>query len=204
MASTSSTAHGKDLEATGLDAILEEAWRILSEGSSKAASPYHIINVATVGADRTPRIRSVVLRGFDKATRTLRFHTDTRSRKAAEIAATEALGVHVYAKDEKIQLRMSCRATIHHDDEISRDAWRATRLMSRECYSQAEAPGTVVASPESVAFDESENLEGAYVNFAAVLAKIETLEWLYLSAAGHRRARFDWHDSVSSQVWLAP
>ncbi len=204
MASTSFSAHGKDLEATDLDATLEEAWRILSEGARKAASPYHIINVATLGADGTPRIRSVVLRGFDKATRTLRFHTDIRSRKAAEITASRAVSVHVYAKDEKIQLRMSCRATIHHDDEVSRGAWRATRMMSRECYSQHEAPGTSIASPESVAFDESENLEGAYVNFAAVLAKIETLEWLYLSAAGHRRARFDWRDSVPSQVWLAP
>ena len=199
MASTFRGAHGKDLNAT-----LEEAWCILSEGARKASSRYHIINVATVGGDGRPRLRSVVLRGFDKATRTLRFHTDMRSRKATEIAAAEALSVHVYAKDEKIQLRMSCRATIHHDDDVSRDAWRATKTMSRECYSQREAPGTVIASPEGVAFDHSENLEGAYVNFAAVLARIDTLEWLYLSAAGHRRARFDWRDSVPSQVWLAP
>jgi hypothetical protein len=199
MASTFRATDCKDLDAT-----LEEAWCILSEGARKAASPYHIINVATIGADGTPRIRSVVLRGFDKASRTLRFHTDTRSRKATEIDAAEALSVHVYAKDDKIQLRMSCRATIHHGDEVSRDAWRATKTMSRQCYSQVEAPGTVIASPDGVAFDDSENLENAYVNFAAVLARIETLEWLYLSAAGHRRARFDWRHSAPSRVWLAP
>ncbi|MDJ0513595.1 MAG: pyridoxamine 5'-phosphate oxidase family protein, partial [Methyloceanibacter sp.] len=165
MATTFAAAHCKDLDAT-----LEEAWRLLSEGAVKAASPYHIINVATAAADGTPRIRSVVLRDFDKATRRLRFHTDVRSGKAAEIAAAENIAVHVYAKDEKIQLRMVCRATIHHDDEVAREAWRATKMMSRECYSQHEGPGTVVAAPESVAFEDSENLEGAYVNFAAVLA----------------------------------
>ena len=199
MATTFAAAQCKDLDAT-----LEEAWRLLSEGATKAASPYHIINIATVAADGTPRIRSVVLRGFDKTTRTLRFHTDMRSPKAAEIAATASLSAHVYSKDEKIQLRMLCRATIHHDNAVAREAWRATRMMSRECYSQREGPGAVVATPESVAFEDSENLEGAYVNFAAVLCKIEMLEWLYLSAARHRRARFDWRDGTPTQVWLAP
>lgn len=187
-----------------LDAILQKAWSLLSEGVQRAGSAYHIINVATLGSDLTPRIRSVVLRGFDRSARTIRFHTDARSDKAIEIARTEKLAIHLYARDEKIQLRLTCRGTFHHGDDISREAWRSTRPMSRECYGQVEAPGTVVHSPQSVASGKDSALDAAYANFAAVLAKIDTLEWLYLCAGGHRRARFDWEHGVQTQVWLAP
>jgi pyridoxamine 5'-phosphate oxidase len=187
-----------------LDLILKKAWSILSDGVHRAASPYHIINVATLGSDLTPRIRSVVLRGFDETARTLRFHTDARSAKASEIARTKNLAVHLYAKNEKIQLRMACRGTVHNCDDVSREAWRLTKKMSRECYRQLEGPGTVVPSSDSVAFSDGNDSDTAYTNFAAVVATIETLEWLYLSASGHRRALFEWRGGSATRVWLAP
>lgn len=187
-----------------LDVILKKAWSVLSDGVHKAASPYHVINVATLGNDLTPRIRSVVLRGFDEPARTLRFHTDARSAKASEIARAKTLAVHVYAKDEKIQLRMACRGTVHSCDDVSQEAWRLTKKMSRECYRQLQGPGTVVPSCDSVALGDGNDSDTAYTNFAAVVARIETLEWLYLSASGHRRALFDWRGGSSTRVWLAP
>lgn len=187
-----------------LDVILKKAWSVLSDGVHKAASPYHVINVATLGNDLTPRIRSVVLRGFDEPARTLRFHTDARSAKASEIARAKTLAVHVYAKDEKIQLRMACRGTVHNCDDVSQEAWRLTKKMSRECYRQLQGPGTVVPSCDSVALGDGNDSDTAYTNFAAVVARIETLEWLYLSASGHRRALFDWRGGSSTRVWLAP
>jgi len=187
-----------------LDSILAMAWQLLKEGVHSAGSAYHIINVATVSNGLIPRVRSVVLRGFDEASRSLRFHTDARSDKASEIRMGGCVAVHLYAKDAKIQLRMLCRAQVHHDDAISCEAWRSMKEMSRRCYSQVEAPGTVVTSPKSVTFGRESDTGKAYGNFAAVVAKIETLEWLYLSATGHRRAHFDWQNGSDKRAWLAP
>ena len=187
-----------------LDAILEKAWSVLMEGVCRANSPYHIINVATVGRNLMPRVRSVVLRGFDETSRTIRFHTDARSEKVSEIMKAESLAVHLYSNNQKIQLRMLCRGTVHHCDDVSSDAWHSMKDMSRACYSQLKAPGSVVGSPDSVQFSSCSAQDVAYSNFAAVLAKIETLEWLYLSATGHRRARFDWRNDDPTGTWLAP
>jgi pyridoxamine 5'-phosphate oxidase len=187
-----------------LDSILSMAWQLLKEGVRSAGSVYHVINVATVSNGLIPRVRSVVLRGFDETSRTLRFHTDARSEKAREIRMSGSVAVHLYAKDAKIQIRMLCRAQLHHDDAITCEAWRSMKDMSRRCYSQVEAPGTVVTSPQSVTFGREIDGDKAYGNFAAVVAKIETLEWLYLSATGYRRALFDWRNDSDKRAWLAP
>ena len=43
-------------------------------------------------------------------------------------------------------------------------------------------------------------------NFCAILCTAFELEWLYLAAAGHRRARFAWSESgaLTTATWLAP
>ena len=41
-----------------------------------------------------------------------------------------------------------------------------------------------------------------YKNFTVIQCNIESIEWLYLAAKGHRRARFDF--SNNKQNWLVP
>ena len=44
-----------------------------------------------------------------------------------------------------------------------------------------------------------------YGNFAVVIVRLDSLEWLFLAGEGHRRARFGWvTDGGLTSTWLAP
>ena len=151
-------------------------------------------------ADGSPTIRTVVLRGCDVDARTLRFHTDTRSGKIAELAANPLAAMHFYDAGAKIQLRLGVRLSLL-DGAAYDAAWAATRPMSRECYQVTQAPGSRLDDPYAVAFDAAATQDGED-HFVPVLAAVERMEWLYLAARGHRRALFDF--TADDMSWLVP
>jgi pyridoxamine 5'-phosphate oxidase len=71
--------------ADDLSLTLEEAWSRLTGGVRDRRSPFHTPAIATIGLDGRPRMRTVVLRGADAGQGVLRFHTDLRGGKVAEI-----------------------------------------------------------------------------------------------------------------------
>jgi len=180
---------------------LASAFRLLARGVADRRSPFHTPTLATRGADGAPNLRTVVLRGFDAASRTLRIHTDRRSAKAAEIAAEPRAMLHAYDPGAQVQLRLAGRARLHLDDEVAEAAWAASREMSRMCYAAAAAPGSPLAAPAPTPRDA---LAGR-ANFAVVLMAVDSLDWLLLAHEGHRRARFRWEaDGTLSAGWIAP
>ena len=57
--------------------------------------------------------------------------------------------------------------------------------------------------PELDNFDYTkEQSEEGYKNFTVIQCKIKSIEWLYLAAKGHRRARFDLENNKDN--WLVP
>lgn len=195
-----------------LDLTLREAWRLLGRGAADRRSACHTPTLATVGSDGAPRLRTVVLRRADAAERTLRIHTDRRSAKVVEIAADPRVGVHVYDPDAKIQLRLAATAAVHADSRLADQAWAATTAMARRCYLADPAPGTPVGGPVSgltggheAAVPRGPESEAGRGNFAVLRLTVQTLEWLYLAARGHRRARFSWGaDGRMIATWLVP
>jgi hypothetical protein len=186
--------------ADDLAETLAEAFRLLARGVADRRHPFHTPTLATIGADGAPRARTLVLRGFDAATRTLRLHTDTRSGKFAELAAEPRCALHAYDAGAQIQLRLTGRATLHRSDVLADSAWAASRPFSRLCYAAPEPPGAPVAAPPPAPREG----EGR-ANFAAIALAVGSLDWLWLDASGHRRARFTWHSDGAPQAeWLAP
>jgi hypothetical protein len=53
---------------------------------------------------------------------------------------------------------------------------------------------------------DEEQLADYRTNFAALLVEVESIEWLYLANAGHRRAYWQWDALQNSWVgsWLIP
>ncbi|MFN6954218.1 MAG: pyridoxamine 5'-phosphate oxidase family protein [Acetobacteraceae bacterium] len=187
--------------ADDLDGTLAEAFRLLSRGVADRRSLFHTPCLGSVDADGAPVLRTVVLRGFDPAARTLRIHTDLRSGKAADLRARPAVALHGYDPSAQVQLRLSGIATVHAEDAVAEAAWAASRPFSRRCYAIPDAPGTPCAAPPDAPTDE----EAGRPHFAAVLIAFDRLEWLWLCAAGHRRARFTWGpDGARSATWLVP
>ncbi len=188
-----------------LEATLQEAWRLLKRGAKDRRSPFHTPALATQRGDGFPTVRTVVLREVDETQRRLRFHTDARSAKFREISVDPRVAVHFYDAPKKIQLRINGRATLHRDDELADMAWRATRLFSRASYRVAGIPGAAVESPHALSSnDDTDDPEAGRESFAAISVSIECLEWLYLAARGHRRARFSWTDGAVEGTWLVP
>ncbi len=187
-----------------LPGSLAEAWALLVRGVADRRHPFHTLQVATIGLDGAPTVRTVVLRGVEPARRVVRFHTDRRSRKARELAADPRIALHAYHPAAKIQLRLSGRAALHRDDPVAAAAWAATRPFSRACYRVALPPGTVAESPYAALAEAGAGDEAGREAFLAVTVSVERLEFLFLAARGHRRALFDWSGGALAASWLVP
>jgi hypothetical protein len=187
--------------AITLEACREDAFRRLAQALTDRASAFHAPTLATLAEDGAPEARTMVLRGFDPVRRTLRLHTDARSAKLAGIVRDGRCQLHGYDAAAKLQLRLSGSLTVHAFDALADEAWAGSRETSRMCYAAAEGPGTPVPEPPPAPRDGV----GGRANFRAVVMRFDRLEWLHLAAAGHRRARFVWHDDGAPEAtWLAP
>ena len=186
-----------------LDAALEEAWRRLVRGAADRRSPFHTMTVATTRPDGAPTARTMVLRGVDPARRVLRFHTDRRSPKLAELTADARVALLLYDPGARLQLRIDGRAAILAEGAVPDALWARTREQSRTCYRQPEGPGTPLPGPELAIPDAVDDAHGRD-RFTAVEVTVDRLDWLFLNIGGHRRALFDWTGGDLSQGWIAP
>jgi pyridoxamine 5'-phosphate oxidase len=189
-----------------LDETLAESWRLIARGVADRRSAFHHPTVATLGTDGRPRLRTVILRACDVSHRSLRFHTDVRSEKVSEIRRDPRVSLHFYEPSSKIQLRLEGVATVNMDNDVADAAWQASRDFSRQAYGIAPGPGTVIAAGADFILPGAshEATASGRANFCAVTVGIESLEWLYLASAGHRRALFRWDRGEAKGQWLTP
>jgi len=192
---------------------LAEARALLGSGASDRRSAAHTPVVASLTADGTPTQRVMILRALDWEGRRLRFHTDPRSGKAAQLAEHSAVSVLVYDPEPKIQLRLSGTAQLITEGAEADAAWQSSTLFARRCYLAEQAPGSVSDRPlsglpswvEGRSPTEAEVVP-ARANFAILSFNFDRIEWLYLANAGHRRARWQWDSVVGDWIgdWLVP
>ncbi len=185
-----------------LPATLDRVLALLEEGTARRKGAAHAPTLATVGLDGRPRLRTVVLRGLDRGTRSLRFHTDRRSEKVPEIEREPRVALHVYDAAAKFQVRLEGRATLHAADAVADEAWAGTRPMSRVCYGTLPAPGTVIPDGGAFALPAEDGSDGGRENFVAIVMAIDRVETLYLAYGGHRRATFRF--GPDEATWLVP
>ena len=153
--------------------------------------------------------RIVVLRKADKNNKIVQFHSDIRSDKISILKKNSNAAMLFYDKEEKIQVRLKIKCTVNHDNEITKQSWLKTGHISRKCYLVDNGPGSVSDIPTSGLKPELNNFdftmeqsEEGYKNFTVIQCKIKSMEWLYLAAKGHRRARFDIENN--KKYWLVP
>lgn len=191
----------------------EEAWNLVEAGSTNRHSPAHTATVGTVDETGAPQLRIMILRDASRDTRTLRFHTDLRSIKAAQVRNNGATSVLIYDMSAKLQIRMSGQAQLLPIGDVADAAWSNSTPFARRCYMAEAAPGTPLDQPSSglpkwiqgKKPDEAQ-LADYRPNFATMLVEIQSVEWLYLANAGHRRACWQWQDAQKSWqgTWLVP
>ena len=193
-----------------LDKIYLKIWDLLKTGLSDRDAPFHI-PVFICGHDINIEGRMVVLRGINKKDKKLWFHSDIRSKKIASLKTKPMASLLFYDKEEKIQLRIAGNTKINYQNNITKESWNNTTHMSRQCYLGNESPGTESSLPTSGLTEEIDNhkyslkeSEIGYKNFCVIEIFVESIEWLYLAARGHRRAFFALKNSSVEKKWLIP
>ena len=193
-----------------LDKVYLKIWGILNSGLLDRDSDYHL-PVFICGEGKVFDGRTVVLRGFDEKNKILWFHADIRSKKIKILRINPNGSFLFYDKKKKIQLRILGNTKINHQSSIAQKAWEKTVHMSRQCYLGQKIPGTSTPNPTSGLSEDVDNFkysmkesEIGYQNFCVVQTFITSVDWLYLAAKGHRRARFDLKNESVEKKWIIP
>jgi hypothetical protein len=193
------------IQDPGLREMLQDAFRLLARGVADRRSPCHTPAVSTVDEDGAPRCRIVVLRGFDPAAATLRFHTDIRSPKWRELARRPDVALLFYDPGARLQVRAEAVAALHAGDAVADAAWSMSLEMSRICYGTEPAPGSTISEGGAFSLpDEPDQIAAGRANFGAVLCCVRRLDILHLAHGGHRRAAYRFAGGAVSGSWIAP
>lgn len=193
-----------------LEDVYGACWDLLEEGAASARGAFHTGVLGTV-EDGAPRLRTVVLRAVDRPGARLCCHTDRRSGKVRQLADADAVSWLFYDPERRVQLRLEGRATIHAEDALAERRWAASPSGSRRCYLVSPGPGRVLAAPGSTLPEAlrgrrpspEETVPGRQ-NFAVIVTRVDRLDWLHLTADGHRRARFVRDGERWERCWVAP
>ena len=188
--------------------IKKKIWSMLDDAVTNRSSQFRIpIFICGDQSDFDGRI--VVLRKSDQSNNLIQFHSDIRSDKIPKLKNNKKASMLFYDKEEKIQIRLKVECIINHENEITKESWSKTGHISRKCYLVDNGPGTESPAPTSGLKPELDNFEftieqseEGYKNFTVIQCKIKTIEWLYLAAKGHRRARFELDNN--KEYWLVP
>lgn len=183
-----------------LAAVERAAWDMLERGAAERDAAFRRATVATLAQDGTPAARSMILRAAERASRTLRFHTDARSRKVLELRRRPRCLAHFHDHAAGVQVRAACTAELHRGDAVAAAAWAGLPAFGRALYRQPVAPGAVLCAPHDAHAGGALSDSEGYANFVVVQLCVLDMDWLDLAAAGHRRARI----TRSGAHWLAP
>ena len=188
--------------------IQNKYWSMLDDAVTNRASPFRVPVFMCSHQDEIDG-RIVVLRKSDRGNNLLQFHTDFRSPKVDMLKKNNKASLLFYDKEEKIQLRVKIECEVNNQNSTTEESWKKTQHISRRCYLTDSPPGTSSDNPTSGMISKLEDFdytmeqsEEGYKNFTVIKCNIKSIEWLYLAAKGHRRAKFDLDKKKSD--WLVP
>jgi pyridoxamine 5'-phosphate oxidase len=191
-----------------LPEIKKKIWSMLDNAIKDRSSPFRI-PVFVCGNQDNFDGRIVVLRKSDRSNNLIQYHSDIRSNKIAKLKINKNASMLFYDKEEKIQVRLKVLCSVNHNNDITKESWLKTGHMSRKCYLVDNGPGSESKKPTSGLKPELDNFEftmeqseAGYKNFTVIQCKVKSIEWLYLAAKGHRRAKFDLE--TNKDTWLVP
>ena len=191
-----------------LDEIQNKYWSMLDDAVTNRGSSFRIpVFICAYQNEVDGRI--IVLRKSDRGNNLLQFHTDFRSPKVGILKKNKNASLVFYDKKEKIQLRVKVECEVNNQNPTTEESWKKTQHISRRCYLTDNPPGTTSDNPTSGMISKLEDFdytmeqsEEGYKNFTVIQCKIKSIEWLYLAAKGHRRAKFDLKNK--KEYWLIP
>lgn len=170
------------------DSLLQSVWASL-KAAADTRSPLNFLQLATLGIDRNPKLRTVVLRAVDIDRATLSFHTDIRSPKVAEMQARPAVSVLAYDPGPMLQIRMEGVASFETNEAERLRCWDALKEHSIAIYRTGRAPGTAI--PDDEADDHEAGMaRGGFEHFCVVQVAVASIDVVRLQSPGPDRHLF--------------
>lgn len=198
-------------DETSLTEVLDSIFILLDCAATDRKSPMHTPVVASVNAHSNPNQRVMVLRDYDAANMTMRFHTDIRSPKVAEFKHNDAISILGYDPEKRIQLKIYGKAAIYGEGDKVTEAWIQTDTMGRRVYMCEPGSGSKSSKSTSGISDElqsrrptmTESEEGRK-NFAIMIVHIHQIDWMFLNSKGNRAASFSRKNGNWDGNWIIP
>ncbi|MBT8290747.1 MAG: pyridoxamine 5'-phosphate oxidase family protein [Muriicola sp.] len=162
---------------------LEEIKSELQRAASEKDHPFRYFTLATVGLERVARLRTVVLRKFEKDLKLI-FYTDSRSKKMIHLQENKNVGLLFYDPQTLTQIRMEGIANVIQDKEAIAKAWDEIELKARKDYTTVSTPGTSLDSPDQLDYLDDED------HFCIIEVIPFKVEYLQLKRPNHIRVNF--------------
>jgi len=184
--------------------VLRKIWRALADAIEQR-SAFTMLQLATIGEDGAPKVRTIVLRGVVELGRSVTFITDLRSPKIREIRADPRVSLLGFDADAGLQLRMEGHAEIIEGEAERRSAWDNLRPHTHILFRTPLAPGTVMKSARTIGAQGDPGSTGVpHPHFGLVRVVLEKLDWLDLSTEPHSRCAFRHEENKWIGTRIAP
>ncbi|MEN9893511.1 MAG: hypothetical protein RLY78_3806 [Pseudomonadota bacterium] len=189
-------APAPDARLRTLAEIHTAIWQQLALAAQDRSHAWRTPVLATADADGLPDARTLVLREVQPAARQLTLYTDARSAKVLQLQARPQGRLVCWSPALGWQLRIRLAMQVQDDGLAVTSRWVRLRASpaARDYLSPLPPGAPVGGAPPSPAGAQRHH-------FAVLQGLVQSIDWLELHAAGHRRACFD---AAGDGVWLTP
>ncbi len=184
---------------------IAQVWDVL-HAAATSRSPFNFLQLATIGLDGSPQLRTIVLRGFDREVGAISFVTDMRSPKVAEIMRDPRVSLVGFDGEKSVQLRLSGTASVAADEAARKCMWDRLRHRTLVLFDAPFAPATPIdgeGNPLAPMPDDDGSAD-PYDRFAVLDVTVDRAEWLDLATEPHERRRFTRRENGWDAVRLTP
>ena len=188
---------------TTLDAVLAEVWRQLDLAVHDKTHAWRTPVLATRDGEAVDA-RTEVLREVRSEEHQVLFYTDPRAGKVRQLLVQPQAVLVLWSPALNWQLRLRADLTLHTQGLDVTSRWARVKMSpSAQDYLSPLPPGAALeggGSDTKHPISMPDTQPDSDVFFGVVVARVRSLDWLELSAQGHRRACFD----AQGARWLQP
>ncbi len=189
------------METTPL-AFAESALEALQHALHDREADLRNVQLATMSPAGRPGVRTVVLRGLERAPPFAELHTDLRAAKVRDIGHSKAVTILAWSLADQLQVRLEGDAAVHHGDDLALARWNALSPGARKPYGLRADPGVSLSDP-----GEQAHLPPAeqFAQFGVVRVALSSFDVLRLGAGGSQtRAAGRFTSDGLVAEWIGP
>ncbi|MCR9015166.1 pyridoxamine 5'-phosphate oxidase family protein [Aquiflexum gelatinilyticum] len=186
-------------QENSLEEIFQSIKHELNRGALDPKHPFRFVTLATKSENGIDA-RYLVLRSVDEALNFYLF-TDARTSKVQQLTVFPDAVLLFYHPAKRIQVKVTGKAEIKRNDELTATFWSKIQGDARKAYNQVLAPGTAIQDPRE-AFTWNEPLTDS--NFTLIKITPTEIEALQLNGMEHLRIVMNSKEGNWDISWIAP